>query len=204
MDGTGKVGKKDSAMTEKKRFVRFVFVAGLVAGLFASTAQAELGMQNIVDQDGLPALGSAVRNAVDEAYQSSEDPAVIEATLVKILNEAAASENESIIRYAITGVMLGGGVEHLDMSKSAIDNSDVFKNYPELTAIVVATCEKLLPGFEEIKKEADGTGGESGEETGDTAPEGNIDAPDVGDESNPFEGGNTADIEDGDVEATDT
>ena len=131
----------------------FVFIA--VAGLLASPVFADLGLAQLAaqPQGGARAVGQAVLTAAKAVYANSTDPAVIQPQLITILNEAAATGNEPAIRYAIVAVILAGGVENLPLSKAAINDSNVFANYPALTAVTVAAAEALL-------KASGGAGGE--------------------------------------------
>jgi hypothetical protein len=150
-------------MTENKCFVRLV-LASLIVGFAASSAQAALGLKELAasgdtPKEGMVSVGETVRDAVQSIYSSTDDPAEIERQLIEILNEAAASEDEGIVRYTIVAVMMGGGPKNLSQSKSAIDNSDVFSKYRELTAFTVAACESLI-------SESKGRNGRDGDQGG--------------------------------------
>lgn len=140
----------------RKNTSRLFFVFITVAGLLTSPLFAELGLAQLATQpQGALAVGQAVLAAAKTVYANNTDPAIIQAQLITILNEAAATGNEAAIRYAIVAVLAAGGVENLMLSKVAINGSDVFANYPSLTAVTVAAGEALLraPG---------GAGGEQG------------------------------------------
>jgi len=112
----------------------------LFAGLFASPAQAELGLAGMSAAE----VGQAVKTATEAVYAGTDDPEQIQSQLVAILNEAAATGDESAMTYAIVAVMMVGGVENIDLSKEAINNSELFANYPELAAEIVVAAEKLI------------------------------------------------------------
>ncbi|MEI7851133.1 MAG: hypothetical protein WCH86_04810 [Kiritimatiellales bacterium] len=131
----------------------FVLIAGAV--LLTSPVFADLGLAQLAaqPQGGARAVGQAVLTAAKAVYANSTDPAVIQPQLIAILNEAAATGDESAIRYAIVAVILAGGVDNLPLSKTAINDSNVFVNYPKLTAVTVSASEALL-------KASGGAGGE--------------------------------------------
>jgi uncharacterized membrane protein YgcG len=123
----------------------FVFIAGAV--LLTSPVFADLGLAAKLaaqPQGGARAVGEAVLDAANKIYAGSTDRNIIQPQLVSILNEAAATGNESAIRHAIVAVMLAGGVKNLSVSKEAINASDIFANYPALLAVTVASAETLL------------------------------------------------------------
>lgn len=131
----------------------FVLIAGAV--LLTSSVFADLGLAQLAaqPQGGARAVGQAVLTAAKAVYANSTDPAVIQPQLIAILNEAAATGDESAIRYAIVAVILAGGADNLPLSKAAVNDSNVFVNYPKLTAVTVSAAEALL-------KASGGAGGE--------------------------------------------
>lgn len=141
-----------------------VFIA--VAALLTAPVFADLGLEQLAAQpQGASAVGQAVLAASKTVYANSADPAVIQPQLIAILNEAAATGNEAAIRYAIVAVILAGEVENLTLSKAAINDSNVFANYPALTAVTVATAEALLKangGAGGEKSGGDKSGGDKG------------------------------------------
>jgi hypothetical protein len=137
---------------------RLFLVLIAFAGLLTLSARAELGLQQIMANQGAPAVGQAVLTAAKAVYAGASDPAVIQSQLIAILNEAAATGNEQAIRYAIVAVMMAGGVENITLSTTAINNSNVFSNYESLTAVTVAATRLLLS--------ASGGGATGGGETG--------------------------------------
>jgi hypothetical protein len=128
----------------KKTALRLLLVLIAATVLSASPVFADLGLKQIVATQGTSAAGQAMFTAAKAVYTGSSDPAVIQTQLIAILNEAAETENETVIRYAIVAVMLAGGVENLDLSGKAISNSSVFANYESLTAVTRAAAESLL------------------------------------------------------------
>lgn len=134
--------------------LRLFSVLIAVAVLMTLPVMADLGLQQISAQ-GAPAVGQAVLSAAKAVYANNTDPDAIQNQLIAILNEAAATGNEQAIRYAIVAVMLAGGVDHIELSKTAINNSTVFSNYESLTAVTVAAAESLMTA-------SGGTGGTSG------------------------------------------
>jgi len=143
-------------------------------GLLAAPAQADLGLKQILADQGVKAVGLAVKAAAEAVYASTDDPKLIEAGLIAILNEAEATGDMSVMPYAIVGVMLAGGVDNLDLSKRAISNSNLFKNYPNNTAVTVVNAEKLIrsgggaggTGGGGGKKQEAGSGGDEQQEQG--------------------------------------
>jgi len=116
----------------------------LFVGLLAFPVHADLGLQQTLSDQGVQALGAAVKAAAEAVYAGTSDPAQIQSQLVAILNEAEATGDEGAIRYAIVAVMMVGGVENLGLSKDAINNSNVFANHPEVTAFTITATEKLI------------------------------------------------------------
>jgi len=142
----------------------YVLVA---ASVFPSAlAFADLGLKQMVAGQGASAVGPAILAAAKTVYANHTDPAVIKLQLIDILNEAAATGDEQVARYAIVSVMMAGGVEHLALSRDAINNSDIFKNYPELTAATVEAAEVLMTGETAggAKKNKGGGGGSGDDE----------------------------------------
>jgi hypothetical protein len=148
----------------KKNTSRLILTLIAGIGLLASSAQAVLGLQQIMTDQGAPAVGQAVLTASKAAYAG--DPAAIQNQLIAALNEAAATGNEQAVRYAIVAVMLAGGAENLGASKAAINNSNVFTNFEALTATTVAETEALMTGAGGAGGAGGGTGGGTGRGTG--------------------------------------
>ncbi|NOU36883.1 MAG: hypothetical protein HOO88_08960 [Kiritimatiellaceae bacterium] len=131
----------------KRNATSLFFALIAVIGLLTSSAFADLGLQALAaGSQGAPAVGQAVLTAARAVYANNTDPAVIQQQLIAILNEAAATGNESAIRYAIVAVMMAGGTENLAASKAAINNSNAFASYESLTAVTVAAVEMLMTG----------------------------------------------------------
>jgi hypothetical protein len=128
----------------RKITFRLFFALITVTGLLTSPALADLGLKQIAAEQGAPAVGQAVLAAVQAVYANNTDPAIIQSQLVAILNEVAATANENAVRYAIVAVMMGGGVENRELSKSAINASDVSSNYEAMTVATVTETETLL------------------------------------------------------------
>lgn len=212
-------------MLKKKTMFRLMICIGMFAVLGVSSVQAEIGIQSILSSDGIVAVGTAVQSAVEAIYASTDDPAEIQQQLIDILNEAAATGDEQVVRYTIVAVMLAGGPENLDLSKQAIDNSDVFKNFPEVTAFTVSAADSMLAaasqrtagggaesgggekagGASEEEGGGEKTGGTSEEEGGGEVQQGGGETSGggyTGDASNPFGDGGDADIKDSDVPGT--
>lgn len=126
--------------------INYLFLGLLIVGLAALPVFAEIGLQQILSEQGVSAVGTAVKTAAEAVYASTDDPAEINAGLVAILNEAEATGDESVITYAIVAVMLAGGVENLEISKEAVNDSNMFANHPEVTAFTVAATEELMLG----------------------------------------------------------
>ena len=141
----------------RKNASRLFFVLVTISGLLTSPVFADLGLAQLAAQpQGAQAVGQAVLTAAKAVYANNTDPAVIQSQLSAILNEAAATGNETAIRYAIVAVLVAGGVENLALGRAAINGSDVFTNYPALTATTVAATEALL----------NASGGSADEKTG--------------------------------------
>jgi hypothetical protein len=200
--------KRGEIMMKNKRVIRFLVAFSLLTGLAASPVLAELGLQSILSGEGVVAVGTAVREAVESIYNSTGNPQEIERRLVEILNEAAATGDEAAIRYTIVAVMMAGGPEHLDLSKTAIDNSDVFKNFPEVTAFTVSAAESMLSADRSpSQKKPDEKGQAGGGSTVEVEELGGGEGA-MGDDfgggggDNPFGDGSDADIDDNDVPGT--
>jgi len=124
----------------KKTTACFLIAVTSAFGVF-STASADLGLAQL---NNAPAVGRAVMSAASAVYANNTDPAVIQQKLIVILNEAAATGNQAAMRYAIAGVMMAGGTAHLEQSITAINNSNLFSQYPELTAKTVGELKLLM------------------------------------------------------------
>ena len=116
----------------------------LLAGVFVFPAAADLGLNQILADQGVEAVGAAVKVGADAVYAGTDDPAEIKSQLIAILNEAAATGDEGAMRYAIVAVMMAGGADNLDLSKDAINNSDVATDYPQITEFTVSAAEGLI------------------------------------------------------------
>ncbi len=116
----------------------------LIMGLLVSPAQADLGLAQTLSDQGVQAVGLAVKTAAEAVYAGTDDPEQIKSQLVAILNEAAATGDEGAMRYAIVAVMMVGGAENIDLSKEAITSSDLFANHPKLAAETIVAAEKLI------------------------------------------------------------
>lgn len=132
-----------------KKNMSFLFLSVfLMVGLLASSARADLGLKQIMAGQGASAVGQTVLAAAKAAYaggpSGTPDLAVVQIRLIDILNEAAATGDEQIIRYTLVAVMLAGGTENLATARAAINNSNVFANYETLTAVTVAATEELM------------------------------------------------------------
>lgn len=183
----------------KKIRVRLFFVLIAFTCFLVSSAQANLGLQQIVTEQGAPAVGQAVLTAARAVYANNTDQAVIQQQLIAILNEASAAGNEQAIRYAIVAVMIAGGVENLELSRGAINNSNVFLNYEALTADAVAATQSLLLNVSGGGTQGGGEqgGGEQGGGYGNMFPGGGGVDP-----NNPFTPGGSGNGGDGDLPAT--
>ncbi|QHI70291.1 hypothetical protein [Tichowtungia aerotolerans] len=190
-------------MLKKRSAVRLLLAVGL---LTISSVRAELGLQSILSSDGVTAVGKTVKSAVESIYSSVNNPSEIKSQIVDILNEAVATGDEGAIRYTIVAVMMAGGKENLDLSKSAVDDSDAFKNFPEVTAFTVSAAESMLSGSSEAEKTTksdESSGGQnltgSSEEEGGGVP---VEELGGGDGLSLFDDGSDADIKDKDRPAT--
>jgi len=153
----------------KKSGLRWILGLFLSAGLFVSLAQAELGLQQILSDQGVEAVGAMVRSA-SEAIFAGDDPEQIQSQLVAILNEAAATEDEAAMRYAMVAVLMG----NLTLGRDAINNSDISSNHPELANSTVTYVEKLnapkKPKGGGKKEDGGSSGGDSGSQLGGGTP----------------------------------
>jgi len=127
-----------------KNMINLFFGLFLIVGLLASPVYADLGLAQTLADQGVQAVGAAVKAAAEAVYAETDDPEQIKSQLVAILNEAAATGDEGAMRYAIVAVMMAGGAENIELSKEAINNSDLFANHPNITAFTVAAVEKLI------------------------------------------------------------
>ncbi len=126
----------------------------LVAGFLVFPAQAELGLEQILVDQGVSAVGEAVRTAAEAVFAGTGDPAQIQSQLIALLNEAEATGDEGAMRYAMVAVIVAGGVENLGAGKDAINNSNLFGNHSGLVANTVSAAGALIS--------AGGGGGEEG------------------------------------------
>ena len=146
-----------------KNVTQLFFGLFLIAGLLAFPAYADLGLAQTLSDQGVQAVGVAVKAAVEAVYAGTDDPEQIQSQLVAILNEAAATGDEGVMTYSIVAVMMVGGAGNIDLSKDAINNSDIFANHPKLAAETIVAAEKLIRsggGAGEMLGGGDGGGGE--------------------------------------------
>ena len=146
-----------------KNISRLFSILMVAVSLSASSASAELGLAQMLanPSQGVPAVEQAVLAAIQAAYAGTTDATALQVKLIAILNEVAATGNESAIRYAIVAVMGLGGVSGIETSKAAIDNSRVAAGYGELVATTVAEAESLMRAAA-----GGGGGGQSGGQSG--------------------------------------
>jgi len=167
----------------------------MVVGFLASPAQADLGLKKILSEQSVQALGLAVMTAAKEVFDATDDPEKIKPQLVVILNEATATGDERAMRYAIVAVMRAGGIENLELCKTAINNSDLFDNHPEMLAPTVAEAEKFIRsggGGDKSGKTAQGGGGTTAQGGGGSSDPtlggGTLDVFDTGADGNVIDG----------------
>lgn len=147
-----------------KKAFRLFFAVTAITGFLTSSALAELGLaQMLANPDqGAPAVERALLAAVSAAYTGGPagvfDEAAVQAQLVAILNEAVATGNEQTIRYAILAVMIAGGTEHAELSRAAVNGSNLYSNYATLTANTIVEVEVFL----QTAGQAGGGGGGGG------------------------------------------
>ncbi|MCU0858036.1 MAG: hypothetical protein MUC65_06505 [Pontiellaceae bacterium] len=123
-----------------------------VVGLLMSPAFAQDG----ADSSALSA-GKVALDAATAVYADNTDPAVIQQKLTDILNQAAVSGDQEIMKHVIVAVMLAGGVKNQQIGKAAVDNSDIYKNYKELAVGTVAYSIRKMN-----EKKGDGNGAGNG------------------------------------------
>ena len=114
--------------------------------LFGMSAFAQLGLQNILTTQGVQAMGNAVSEAAQNALASGAEPAAIQAQLIAILNEAAATGDELATRYAIVAVMMAGGERNMNFTTRTVQQSNAVAQYPEMVAKVIADMNAFAGG----------------------------------------------------------
>lgn len=124
----------------KRSIACLTLVSCLFAGMMVLPVQAELGLQ----QENPKAAGAAVKSAVEAIHNSSDDATSKHAQIVAILNEAAATGDEAVIRYALVAVLLAGGEENMDLSEAAVNNSNIASDYPELVSQIIPLAKSLI------------------------------------------------------------
>lgn len=154
----------------KKNVTRLLIVLTALSGFFVSSAIAEMGLQQIIADKGAADVGQAVLTEVKALYAETTDSGVIQNKLIAILNEAAATGDPQIVRYTLIAVMVAGGEEHLALSRRAINNSNAFADYKELTAKTVNSVQKMIKkddasGGSNVA-DTDGGGGKGGNQQG--------------------------------------
>jgi hypothetical protein len=151
----------------KKKSACLLLGIASVLGLLTAPVFADLGLAQIAATQGAPAVGQAVLTAAQAVYANNTDPAVIESQLIAILNEAVATGDERVVRYAIVAVMLAGGEANIGLGRSAINNSSAFTAYQTLTAVTVAAVESLMTGGGGGTQGGGGAGGGGTDSGGD-------------------------------------
>ena len=138
----------------------------LSVGFLAGTAHADMALSQVLATQGVKAVGLVVKAAAEAAYAGSDDPKVIENELIALLNEAEATGDNGVMTYAIIAVMMAGGMDNLALSRQAVNNSNLFKNHPNETAVTVATAEALMnpsaSDSEQSGRDGENGGGENG------------------------------------------
>jgi len=139
----------------KMKTNRLIMVLAAVAGVLTSSAFAELGLAGLatgpgstspegVYTSGTALAGLAVWNEAKSIFANNTDPAVIQAALVEILNEAELTGNEQVMRYAIVAIMVAGKTANIDLCKAAVDGSNIYVNYKPLATQTVAQTKMLM------------------------------------------------------------
>ncbi|MFA5689485.1 MAG: hypothetical protein WC959_10125 [Kiritimatiellales bacterium] len=121
---------------KRKSIVLGILLAsgGIASLLFAQ----QLGLQTILNDQGVAAVGQAVQAAAEQAFASGAEPADIQAQLIAILDEAAATGDENAVNYAIVGVMYAGGPQNLEFTTAVVEQSRAAAQYPEITRNAIA------------------------------------------------------------------
>jgi hypothetical protein len=142
----------------------------LLAGLLASQGYGDLGLSQVLSEQGVRAVGDAVKSAADAVYAENDDAEKIQGALTDILNEAAKTENQDVMRYAVVAVMMAGGLENLSVGEAAINSSEIFNSNAELVALTVTQAKGLLGAVAENSATFGGSdesgGGQGGGVTG--------------------------------------
>lgn len=121
----------------KMKTNRLIMVLTAVAGLLASPCFAATQAEN--------EAGMAVSAAAKAIYaDSTASAAVIQAALIDLLNEAEATGNKETMKFAIVAVVAAGGINNVELSKAAVDNSNVFKNHKDLATMTVSQTILLM------------------------------------------------------------
>lgn len=178
-----------------KNIQKLFFGVLFVVGILIAPVYADLGLAQILSDQGVQAVGSAVKEATEAVYAGTDDAEQIKIQLVAILNEAVATGNEGVMRYAIVAVMMVGGAENVDLSKDAINNSELFVDHPKLAAETIVKAEKLI-------RSGGGTGDLGGEKLGGGEGGGGENEQGGGKESIFDDGTDDGDIDDHDRDAT--
>lgn len=126
-----------------RRNVACLFFGVLLAvGLLAVPAHADLGLAQIMSDQGAGAVEQAVRVAVAQVY--AENPSDIENLLADIVNEVELLKNDNALAAAVVAVMSTGGSKNLKVGKRAVSKSNYGKNNPAAVAQVYASVSKFV------------------------------------------------------------
>jgi len=125
----------------RKSIAYSAVVVFLFAGLSISTALADdLGLQQMdVDK-----VGQTVKKSVKKAYKSAKDKSEVNSQIAAIMDEAAKTGNEQIIKDAIIAVMEAGGEDNLESCIAAINGSQANTDFPELVKSTVSSTKALI------------------------------------------------------------
>ncbi|MBL7017232.1 MAG: hypothetical protein ISR84_06720 [Kiritimatiellales bacterium] len=189
----------------RRSVAHLILATCLLTGLVASPAWADIGLLQIFSTQGLTQVGLAVKAAVEGIYGSTEDPEEISSQITAILDEAALTGNPDIVSYTIVAVILAGGLDNLDLSKEAVDNSKAFTDFPTITAFTVSAAEGILSADSDSLPDGGGgkDSGGGGEDGGGEEGGGKTDEElGGGDGENPLDDGGDADIRDDDIPGT--
>jgi hypothetical protein len=126
-----------SGRSKMKKNMSSLISVLIVVGFLASTASAELGLNQIAAEQGSAAVGQAVLAAVQAVYANNTDPAVIQTMLRTIMNEAQATGNQTAIFNAFQAVMQGaagqGATAASQAAQTAVSVVYAANNTPEAT-----------------------------------------------------------------------
>lgn len=155
---------------------KLLLSACLLVGLMSSSVFAEnLGLAEIAASGGPEAVVAPVTNAVANIYNSTDDQDSIKAQITAIINEAADTGDDEVVRSAVNAALGATSTDNLELTIAAINSSTAFTNFSAIIESVVASARSSRSGYGGDQDQ----GGEDGDNQLDDDDNADIDDDDI-------------------------